>query len=238
VAMFGPGGRGSLAPLAGEAGAEPTVINRENPTPGLADTVEYLYSALAADLNDNIRDSLKPDPHALLRVRDIELPDGLDVRPDTDPAPRMDPFVVFEDDRVRVRATLVHHPPAFPAFGYRFDTEDGSVVFSGDTSACDNLVQLAAGADVLVHEVIDPQWVDRLLPTPRTPEQQAKRDHLIRSHTPVGEVGPLAERAGVKTLVLTHLSPTDNPRERWLTAGNGFSGRLVVGDDLLQVGVG
>ena len=40
----------------------------------------------------------------------------------------------------------------FPAFGFRFDTEDGSVAFSGDTTVSDNLVRLAAGADVLVRE--------------------------------------------------------------------------------------
>ena len=48
----------------------------------------------------------------------------------------------------------------------------------------------------------------------------------------------MAERAGVGTLVLTHLVPADNPHERWLEAGEGFSGRLVVGEDLMQLGLG
>ncbi|MWA16159.1 hypothetical protein [Streptomyces sp. BA2] len=39
-------------------------------------------------------------------------------------------------------ATLVDHHPAAPAFAYRFDTPNGSVVFSGDTGVSDNLIDL------------------------------------------------------------------------------------------------
>jgi len=61
---------------------------------------------------------------------------------------------VMENDQVKVTAALVNHPPVTPAFAYRFDTKDRSIVFSGDTTPCDNLVKLAQGAEVLVHEVI------------------------------------------------------------------------------------
>lgn len=238
VKVIGPGSRGKLVPLSENAKSTPPVINPENPTPGIADMAEYLYQAYASDLNDNMRDSLKPDPHTLIHVNEITLPSGLLVDPDVDPAPPMEPFVVFEDDNVRVSATLVKHPPVFPAFGYRFDTADGSVVFSGDTAFSDNLIRLAQGADILVHEVIDPQWVESLFPSPPTPAQQAKIHHLINSHTSIEEVGDVAERAGVKTLVLSHLAPADNPKSRWAEAGRRFSGKLVVGEDLMQLGVG
>ncbi|MFD0059564.1 MBL fold metallo-hydrolase [Streptomyces sp. NPDC056690] len=238
VQVFGPGSRGSLPPLAGSPTAEPPVINPQDPVPGTAATTEYLYQAFANDLNDNIRDSLKPDPHTLVRTTDITLPDGLVTDPDHDSAPRMAPVHVFGDDRVRVTATLVNHPPVFPAFAFRFDTDDGSVVFSGDTSPCDNLVRLAEGADMLVHEVIDKEWVTNKFPAPPSPEQQAKMDHLLRSHTTIEDVGRVAEQAGVKTLVLNHLAPADNPQHRWLRAQRGFAGRLIVGEDLDHIGVG
>ncbi len=52
--------------------------------------------------------------------------------------------------------TLVEHAPVFPSFAFRFDSEQGSVVFSGDTGPCRNLVRLARNADV---QVIDaPGW--------------------------------------------------------------------------------
>src|SRR5215470_6926440 len=61
---------------------------------------------------------------------------------------------VMHDDRVKVTAALVDHPPVKPAFAYRFDTADRSIVFSGDTAPSASLVALARGADVLVHEVL------------------------------------------------------------------------------------
>jgi ribonuclease BN (tRNA processing enzyme) len=66
----------------------------------------------------------------------------------------MEPFTVVDDGVVMVSAVLVPHGPVFPAFAFRF-TPEGSVVFSGDTAASENVVRLVHGADVLVHEVID-----------------------------------------------------------------------------------
>jgi ribonuclease BN (tRNA processing enzyme) len=126
----------------------------------------------------------------------------------------------------------------FPSFAFRFDTEDGAVTFSGDTNPSDNLVRLATGTDILVHEVIDRTWVEALFPKPRTPAAQATVGHLLESHTAIEDVGPVAERAGAGTLVLTHLAPVNNPDSRWMQAQKGYSGRLVVGQDLLQLGVG
>jgi len=60
-------------------------------------------------------------------------------------------------------AGLVDHPPVVPAFGFRFDTHDRSIVISGDTAPSDNLVKLAHGADVLVHSAMYPAALDRLV---------------------------------------------------------------------------
>ena len=82
----------------------------------------------------------------------------------------MAPILVYQDALVTVRATLVNHGPVYGSFAFRFDTADGAVVFSGDTGyPCSNLVQLAQGADVLVHEVIDPAFINNLFPPPLTP---------------------------------------------------------------------
>ncbi|GCE39450.1 Hydrolase (HAD superfamily) [Rhodococcus wratislaviensis] len=72
----------------------------------------------------------------------------------TNTCPPCAPFTVMSDERVHVTATLVPHGPAFPSFAYRFDTEYGSVTFSGDTTVSDNLVELARGSDVLIHEAV------------------------------------------------------------------------------------
>ena len=59
------------------------------------------------------------------------------------------------------------------------------------------------------------------------------------SHTAVEDAGRIAARAGVKTLVLSHFVPAENPPvtdEQWLAAARTtFSGRIVVGRDLLEL---
>ena len=91
----------------------------------------------------------------------------------------------------------------------RFDCPDRSIVFSGDTSPSENLVELARGADILVHEVIDLQAITGLL----RQEAQARRlrKHLLAAHTPMIEGWQRAARAGVKTLVLNHFVPGTPP---------------------------
>lgn len=237
VKVFGPGDRGSLPPLFGPAPAPP-VVNPDKPTPGLADMSGYLVQAFAADLNDRMRDTRAPDPRTKIQVHDIALPAEVIANANSEPAPPMDSVDVYQDARVKVTATLVLHAPTFPSFAYRFDSNDGAIVFSGDTTVTPNLVRLARGADILVHEVVDPAWVESLFPPPLDPVEQAVVNHILSSHTTIEQVGKVAEDAQVRTLVLSHLVPGDNPRERWEQAGANFSGRLVVGRDLGQIGVG
>jgi len=44
----------------------------------------------------------------------------------------------MSDDDVKMTAALVEHPPVIPAFAYRFDTADRSIVISGDSAPSDN----------------------------------------------------------------------------------------------------
>jgi ribonuclease BN (tRNA processing enzyme) len=237
VQAFGPGDRGSLPPLFGSEPAPP-VQSPDSPTPGTVEMTRRFMQAFAADINERMRDDRRPALETRFRAHDIPLPEPVVAGANVDPAPDMDPIEVYEDENVEVRAILVPHPPTFPAFAYRFDSADGSIVFSGDTTVSPNLVKLSQGADVLVHEVIDPAWVESRFERPLDPLQQASVNHLLRSHTTIEEVGGVAERAGVGMLVLNHFVPADNPHRRWLEAREGFSGRLVVGEDLMQIGVG
>ncbi len=145
--------------------------------------------------------------------------------------------VVHQDERVKVTAALVHHPPVTPAFAYRFDTPDRSIVFSGDTTPVDSLVALAQGADTLVHEVLYVPAVDRIVAN--VPNATRLKEHIIASHTSVADVGRVAARCGVKTLVLNHLVPSEDPavtEELWQReAQANFSGRVVVGRDLMEL---
>ena len=144
---------------------------------------------------------------------------------------------VMRDADVRVTAALVDHPPVVPAFGYRFDARDRSIVISGDTTRSDNLINLARGADVLVHSVLYVPAVDRLVA--RVPNASALKASIVAHQTSAEDAGRVAQAAGVKTLVFSHLVPADDPNvtERmWIDAARThFSGTVIVGRDLLEV---
>jgi ribonuclease BN (tRNA processing enzyme) len=132
---------------------------------------------------------------------------------------------VMADDNVKVTATLVDHPPVVPAFAYRFDASDRSIVISGDTAPSQNLVKLAAGADVLVHSVMYPPAIDRLVA--RVPNAAALKASILAHQTSAEDAGRIAQDAGVKTLVLSHFVPPDDPAvtdTMWLDARGATSG--------------
>ena len=170
----------------------------------------------------------------MIRPHDILLPD-VGASATGDICPPMDPFPVMENDDIAVTAILVKHTPVFPSYAFRFETADGVVVFSGDTTVTDNLVTLAKGADILLHEVIDLDWARSLDSSP----QQIQ--HLSESHTDVNLVGGVAEACGVRTLILTHIVPDGDEisNATWQQkAQQGFSGQVIVGQDRLEIPVG
>jgi ribonuclease BN (tRNA processing enzyme) len=144
---------------------------------------------------------------------------------------------VMSDDNVKVTAALVDHPPVVPAFAYRFDARDRSIVISGDTAPSDNLARLARGADVLVHSVMFPAAIDRLVG--RVPSAAALKESILAHQTSAEDAGRIAQAAGVKTLVLSHFVPADDPQvteQMWIDAARSrFRGTVIVGRDLLEI---
>jgi ribonuclease BN (tRNA processing enzyme) len=147
------------------------------------------------------------------------------------------PGLVMQDDAVKVTCAVVDHPMIKTALAYRFDAADRSIVISGDTSRSANLVRLAQGADVLVHEAMYAAALDRLVA--RVPNAATLKKHLLASHTAVEDCARVAAEAGVKTLVLSHLVPADDPQitdEMWIQAARPyFDGQIIVGRDLMEV---
>ncbi|MGH9669562.1 MAG: MBL fold metallo-hydrolase [Terriglobales bacterium] len=135
--------------------------------------------------------------------------------------------VVYQDEDVTVTAFAVDHRPVEPAFGYRFDSGGKSIVISGDTRPSENLIRHAQGVDVLVHEVYLPEYLDKV----DTPEVAAR---LKAYHSSPEEVGDVAQRAGVKLLVLTHLVPGNEDKAILERVSKKFSGKVVAGKDLMR----
>jgi len=144
---------------------------------------------------------------------------------------------VMQDNNVKVTAVLVRHAPVVPAFGYRFDAPDRSIVISGDTAPSDNLIALAQGADILVHEALYAPAIDRLVAG--VPNATTLKESIMSHHTTAEEAGRVAQRAGIKTLVLSHFVPADDPAvtdEMWIDAARThFRGSVIVGKDLMEI---
>lgn len=184
--------------------------------PPLRKIIEQGVSASSYDIAARMREEGRPPLKRLIHVEERTLGGA-----------------VYRDARVRVTSATVDHYTVKPAFAYRFDTPTRSIVISGDTTYSDNLVHLAKGADLLIHEAMYLHGVDQL-----AAGNASLKDHLLRSHSTTEQVGLVAARAGVKKLVLSHLVPvfpsiTD---EMWLAGvRKNFKGEAIVGRDLQEV---
>jgi ribonuclease BN (tRNA processing enzyme) len=232
------GANGPLAPIRvyGPSRPEPvpsgdaifhreTTIHPERPAPSAADLVESILAGYAYHLNVMPLDAHMPDAGALVRGIDIRLP----VRAE---GVAQVPVVVFEDSVVRITAVAVTHGRAVPALAYRFDTADGSIVFSGDTTVNDDLIALAREADILVHQVADLGYLEQ------HGTDSAELARMAALHTDVTEVGGVAERARARELILSHYLPADPEaitEADWAKrAGQGFGGKTTAGRDGLR----
>lgn len=233
IGVYGPGSSGQDSMVAPVDGTAP------GPVPGTVEMTRLANQAFAAHTTFFLSEHFGVDPASMVDVHDVMPPAAAGGSP-TDTAPEMEPFTVMEDDNVRVTAVLVPHGAVYPAYAYRFDTDHGSVVFSGDTARTSNISRLAHRADVLVHEAAA---LDVL---PGLGLRPALLEHIRAVHTDVDDLGEIAAEAEVGSLVVNHLSP-GNPRaisdERWQAlidrSGEqaGFRGEMRLGMDLMTIPV-
>jgi len=149
----------------------------------------------------------------------------------------IEPGTVMDDGRLCVSALRVEHPPVADCFALRFEGGGRRVTFSADTAPFEQLAGFAWGSDVLVHEAMLPEAVDRGIAAAGL--GQALRDHLHASHTPAAEAARLAGRAAVRRLVLHHLIPGDDAsvsEADWLEAVTGvWDGDVTIARDGLEI---
>jgi ribonuclease BN (tRNA processing enzyme) len=127
-----------------------------------------------------------------------------------------------ELDGCVVQAGTVVHPP-MPSLGYRFTYGGRSLVISGDTIGCAELVELARDADVLVMDACAAP-----APPDATPARRAVIERLHEFHASPQDCVDVAAEARVRRVVLTHHLP-----DAVLEVQTGhFAGDVVVGQDL------
>lgn len=118
--------------------------------------------------------------------------------------------IVLQENGLKVTAFTVNHAPVAPAYGYRFDYKGRSVVISGDTTKCTNLVANARGADVLIHEAQSATMV-KLIGEAASRRGNARvaniMSDILRYHTTPEDAAAEANQAGVRLLVMSHIGP-------------------------------
>lgn len=139
----------------------------------------------------------------------------------------------LETPQVTISNTEVRHQPIPQAFGFRFDADGAAAVISGDTAYCPELIELARGSDLLVHEAFV-HWAqqERVKKSGRDPKGF---ENVRAYHTTTEEVGRVAAEAGVRHLALTHFVPTEFDRRRVAEdVRKNYDGALYLGEDLMS----
>lgn len=140
-------------------------------------------------------------------------------------------------------ATALPVDHSIETYAYRFaDQATGQTcVVSGDTRRIDELATFAEGADLLIQDcciapVADDATADGVLDDRfTTPLDDDHRQKHKQNHCDPGDAGWLAERAGVDTLVLTHLLPYRDHDAMGEQASAVFDGEVVVAADGLTI---
>jgi ribonuclease Z len=137
------------------------------------------------------------------------------------------PGVVLERPEYRVSAAPADH--GMVAYGFRIDYDGGSLVLSGDTTYAESIVELARGADVLVHEshMVDPR--------PTDPAYAPVWDNIAAIHSTPEQAGRVAREASVHRLIVTHLKPDVDVAQTQRRCASEFEGEVIVAEDLMQI---
>lgn len=131
---------------------------------------------------------------------------------------------VIESDNWKITVRKVYHQPhQIEPYGFRIETDDGVLVYSGDTGPCQGILDLAQDADLLIHMCyfVSGTFVKR--PT--------SSGHM--------ESARIAAESNVKTLVTTHFTPqmdAQGVRERCIAEmAEVYKGRIIWGEDLMEI---
>jgi ribonuclease BN (tRNA processing enzyme) len=187
--------------------------------PGTGHYWRRFCQAMEFDIEIRIADEGRPDIRELVSI--VEFGEGQ----------------VVEQRGLKVSALRVDHPPVTDCFALRFEHGGKSVVFSADTAFFPPLADFAEGADILVHEAMLEEGIERLVA--RTGNGARLKEHLLASHSFAEEAGRIASEAGVRRLVLNHLIPADDAgigEADWIAAvRKTWAGDLTIARDGLVV---
>jgi len=179
--------------------------------PGISEMAKHILLAWQADID--------------IRTKGLEQRDATGA---TVEAHDVKPGRIYQDANLAVTAFPVRHGDV-PAYGYRFDTADRSVVITGDTSPSPEVIDNCRKCDVLIHEAYAEDY--------RPADMAGWIAYRAKHHTTTTQLGELAAKAQPGLLIVYHRGIGPAGREisdqRYLEEiGRTFKGRVVIGQDL------
>jgi len=191
----------------------PWVLERSDPLKvfgpkGIKNMTTKILEAYKADIDYRI-DGLEPANESGWKVEAVEVNEG----------------IIYEDKLIEVIAFKVNHGTWDNAYGYKFITEDKTIVVSGDTAPSKQLIEMSRGVDILVHEVYSQAGFNR-----RT---EVWKKYHASHHTSTKELAEIANEVQPKLLVLTHvLFWGSTEGEIMEELQSNYSGKVSLGQDL------
>jgi len=191
----------------------PWVLERSDPLKvfgpkGIKKMTSKILEAYKADIDYRI-DGLEPANKTGWKVEAVEVNEGL----------------VYKDEFIEVIAFKVNHGSWTNAYGYKFITEDKTIVISGDTAPSEKLIEISKGADILVHEVYSQSGFNR--------RNEVWQKYHASHHTSTIELAEIANKVKPKLLVLTHILFWGSTEEEILKEiESAYPGEVSIGEDL------
>ena len=147
-----------------------------------------------------------------------------------------DEGVVYDDDGLKITAFIVDHTPPQNTYGFRIEAAGRTLVFSGDTKKCQNLIDHAQDADVIIHESFPP--VEIYAAKAGRPAELA---HNIAEvvHTSPREVGAVMVETNPRLGVIYHMYDNDDVIGPALAqVRESYQGRFEIGHELTVINIG
>ena len=134
---------------------------------------------------------------------------------------------IIESDNWKVTVRKVFHQPNhMDPYAFRIETDEGILVYSGDTGPCEGINDLAKDADMLIHMCY---FISGTFTKPDV--ALASSGHI--------EAATIAAEQNVKTLIATHFTPQMDAygvKEKCLAEmADIFKGRIIWGEDMMVI---
>ena len=141
--------------------------------------------------------------------------------------------IIYDDGEVTITAFPVEHGPGNPAFGFRIDYANHSVVLSGDTTYHKNVIKYSKDCDLLVHSIT-------YMSPERVSENKLVESAVIKKQTTPEQAADVLNEAKPRLAVFSHISKSGLADEEIINMVRkaGYSGPLEMGHDKMKIEVG